>query len=87
MSDKITLERIKTAHPIVRDSLLKEYEEINKMLPKNVRLRFAYVLRTDAEQHALYLQRPKVTNADAGQSIHNYGLAFDIVLLYDILYA
>jgi peptidoglycan L-alanyl-D-glutamate endopeptidase CwlK len=31
----------------------------------------------------LFLKRPKVTNADSWQSIHNYGLAFDIVLLYD----
>ena len=31
----------------------------------------------------MFKQRPKVTNADAWQSIHNYGLAFDIVLLYD----
>ena len=30
-----------------------------------------------------FLQRPKVTNADSWQSIHNYGLAFDIVILYD----
>ena len=34
-------------------------------------------------QDKLYNQRPKVTNAKGGQSIHNYGLAFDIVLLYD----
>jgi peptidoglycan L-alanyl-D-glutamate endopeptidase CwlK len=83
MSDKSTIERIKTAHPKLRESLLEEYEEINSMLPKNVRLRFSYVLRTNTEQHALFLQRPKITNADAGQSYHNYGLAFDIVLLYD----
>lgn len=40
-------------------------------------------LRTDQEQNDLYAQgRTKpgkvVTNAKAGQSIHNYGLAFDI---------
>jgi len=29
------------------------------------------------------LKKPKVTNAKGGQSIHNYGLAFDIVLLID----
>jgi len=34
-------------------------------------------------QDQLFNQRPKVTNAKGGQSIHNYGLAFDIVLLYD----
>lgn len=34
--------------------------------------------RTYAEQHAIFLQRPKVTNADAGQSNHNFGIAFDV---------
>jgi len=81
--DKITIDRIKTAHPSIREMLLKQYQEINSLLPKGVRLRFAYVYRSIAEQDALFKQRPKVTNAKGGQSIHNYGLAFDIVLLYD----
>ena len=82
--DKLTLERIKTAHPKLRDELAAQYEHCNqKLLGKYVRLRFAYVFRTAQEQRELFLKRPKVTNADAGQSIHNYGLAFDIVLLYD----
>ena len=81
--DKITLDRIKLAHPKFRDELAEQYKEINSLLPKGVRLRFAYVYRSTAEQDALFKQRPKVTNAKGGQSIHNYGLAFDIVLLYD----
>ena len=81
--DQITLERIKLAHPIIRQKLEQEYKEINLKLPKGVRLRFAYVYRSIDEQNALFNQRPKVTNAKGGQSIHNYGLAFDIVLLYD----
>ena len=81
--DKITIERIKAAHPKVREELLQQYNEINNRLPMNVRLRFAYVLRTPEEQHKLFIQRPKVTKADSWQSIHNYGLAFDIVMLYD----
>jgi peptidoglycan L-alanyl-D-glutamate endopeptidase CwlK len=81
--DKITIERIKQAHPILRDELASYYLQANNLLPVGVRLRFAYVFRSPAEQHALYLQRPKVTNADSWQSIHNYGLAFDIVILYD----
>jgi peptidoglycan L-alanyl-D-glutamate endopeptidase CwlK len=81
--DKITIKRISQAHPKIKNELLNLYLECNKLLPKNVRLRFAYVFRSPAEQHALFLQRPKVTNADSWQSIHNYGLAFDIVLLYD----
>lgn len=81
--DKITIERINKAHPKIRQELLSLYSQCNKLLPAGVRLRFAYVFRSPEEQHALFMQRPKVTNADSWQSIHNYGLAFDIVLLYD----
>jgi peptidoglycan L-alanyl-D-glutamate endopeptidase CwlK len=82
--DKITLDRINTFHPDFREKLLAEYTECNnKLLGKGVRLRFAYVYRSIEEQDKLYAKRPKVTNAKGGQSIHNYGLAFDIVLLYD----
>jgi peptidoglycan L-alanyl-D-glutamate endopeptidase CwlK len=82
--DTITLQRIKTAHPNIREELEKQYIEANNLLGKGVRLRFAYVYRTIEEQNALFKKRPKVTNAKGGQSIHNYGLAFDIVLLYDL---
>lgn len=81
--DLITIERIKQAHPKIREILLQQYLEANNLLGKGARLRFAYVYRSNAEQDALYKKKPKVTNAKGGQSIHNYGLAFDIVLLYD----
>lgn len=81
--DQITLDRIKKAHPKLRNELMAYYQEANNLLGKNVRLRFSYVYRSPEEQHAIFLQRPKVTKADAWQSIHNYGLAFDIVLLID----
>lgn len=83
MSDKITLERINTSHPLIREDLQKLYIAINNQLPKGVRLRFSHVFRTNEEQDDLYNKRPKVTNAKGGQSIHNYGLAFDIVILFD----
>lgn len=95
-SDKITLDRIKLMHPKVRAEVLEMYEYANnKLLGRGVRLRFAYTLRTKKEQDELYAQGRtklfdnngkrlgKVTNAKGGQSIHNYGLAFDIVLLLD----
>ena len=87
--DKITLERIKLMHPDVRENLREDYLEINQKLPKGVRLRFAYTLRTIQEQNDLFAQgRTKagriITNAKGCQSIHNYGLAFDIVILYDL---
>lgn len=81
--DQITLDRIKEAHPRLRDKMLKDYIAANNLLGKGARLRFAYVFRSNALQDKLFNQRPKVTNAKGGQSIHNYGLAFDIVMLYD----
>ena len=94
--DKITLERIATLHPKIRKKILEAYTYINnKLLGKGVRLRFAYTTRTNGEQSDLYAQgRTKlfdskgkrlgiVTKAKAGESIHNYHLAWDIVLLLD----
>lgn len=81
--DKITLRRIEKAHPIIREELKQQYLEINNKLPKGVRLRFSHVYRSISEQNRLFEKRPKVTNAKGGQSIHNYGLAFDIVILFD----
>ena len=84
MRDNVTIERISQAHPKVRKDLLEDYDYINeKLLGKGVRLRFAYVYRSPEEQDKLFNQKPKVTNAKAWQSIHQYGLAFDIVLLVD----
>jgi peptidoglycan L-alanyl-D-glutamate endopeptidase CwlK len=86
--DAITLERIKLMHPDKRDELKQMYTSINNLLPKGVRLRFTHTLRTIEEQNYLFSQgRTRggsiVTNAKGGQSIHNYGLAIDIVILLD----
>lgn len=81
--DKLTIDRIQKAHPIIRKELEALYIECNNLLPKGVRLRFSSVFRSVTEQNALYNQKPKVTNAKGGQSIHNYGLAFDYVILLD----
>lgn len=88
-ADKITIERIEKIHPQIRQQLKNDYLEINTKLPKGIRLRFSHTLRTWKEQDELYSQgRTKagkiVTNAKGGQSIHNYGLAFDIVILKDL---
>lgn len=81
--DTLTLQRISEAHPKIREQLREQYIEANNLLGKGARLRFVYVYRSNEFQDKLFNQRPKVTNAKGGQSIHNYGLAFDIVLLYD----
>lgn len=79
--DKITLERIETAHPLLRDELEQIYKEICSALKGKAICRFSYVLRTFKEQDELFKKRPRVTRAKAGQSYHNYGLAVDIVLI------
>lgn len=86
--DKVTLERIQFLHPKLRDETTKIYAEICEALKGKAICRFAYTLRSFAEQDALYAQgRTKpgsiVTWAKGGQSFHNYGLAVDIVLLKD----
>lgn len=82
--DTVTIKRISTLHPKIRKEVLDIYTYVNtKLLGKGVRLRFSYTFRTFEEQDKLFNQKPKVTNAKGGQSIHNYGLAFDIVLMYD----
>ena len=88
MKDQITLDRINLLHPKLRDEVVKMYDEIVTALTGSAMCRFAYTLRTFAEQDALYAQGRtkagvKVTNAKGGQSYHNYGLAIDIVLLVD----
>lgn len=94
--DQLTLNRIATLHPKIRKKVLEAYIYVNnKLLGKGVRLRFAYTTRTIEEQNELYAQGRtklydskgkrlgKVTQAKGGESIHNYHLAFDIVLLLD----
>lgn len=97
--DLITIERILEAHPINREQLKQDYIGANNRLGKYVRLRFSYVYRSSAVQNELYKlgrtvvnpvgkskSKPMgniVTNAKGGESIHQSGLAFDIVLLID----
>ena len=94
--DKITIDRISTLHPKIRKKVLDAYTHVNnRLLGKGVRLRFTHTTRTIEEQDELFAQgRTKlfdrkgkrlgiVTKAKGGQSIHNYHLAWDIVLLLD----
>lgn len=91
--DKISLDRIETAHPSIREDLRKAFMQASDRLTGDVFLRLAYVKRSFDEQTALYnlgrsvlflngVRQGIVTWAKAGQSFHNYGLAFDIVLVY-----
>jgi peptidoglycan L-alanyl-D-glutamate endopeptidase CwlK len=88
MLDKITLDRIESLHPKIRNEVKETLDLIQEGLIKGKYIRIAQALRTFSEQDALYQQgRTKpgkvVTNAAAGQSIHNYGLAFDYLFIID----
>jgi peptidoglycan L-alanyl-D-glutamate endopeptidase CwlK len=81
--DKPTLDRIQLLHPKLREEAMQIYLEICDALKGKAMCRFAYTLRTFAEQDALFNAKPQVTKARGGQSYHNYGLAIDIVLILD----
>lgn len=86
--DKVTLERIELLHPKVREEGRQIYKEICERLKGKAFCRFAYTLRTFAEQDAIYAQGRTTagvitTYARGGQSYHNYGLATDVVLIVD----
>jgi len=84
--DTPTKNRIATLHPSVRKEVTTIIQECDKALTSKATIRITQGLRTFAEQDALYQQGrtttgKKVTNAKAGQSIHNYGFAIDICLI------
>lgn len=86
--DNITIQRIQLMHPKLVAETTELYQEIAAALKGSAICRFAYTLRTYKEQDDLYAQgRTKpgkiITQAKGGQSYHNFGLAFDIVLLKD----
>ena len=81
--DKVSQERIAKLHPSVRAEVTKIINDCNAALTGRSQVRISQGLRTIAEQDALFKQRPKVTDAKGGQSVHNYGFAVDIVLIID----
>lgn len=78
-------DEIATLHPKLRDDAMKAWMEAQAAMPANVKIVVTQGYRTFAESDALYAQgRTKpgsiVTNAKAGESYHNYGLAFDFAM-------
>ncbi len=71
-----------TLHPLIRKEVETLVNKVNtEILTSGVKMLVTQTLRTFAEQDKLFAQKPKVTNARGGQSIHNYGLAFDFCLV------
>ena len=84
--DKVTQTRIGLLHPKLRDEVTNLINKANGLLTGTSQIRLVQGLRTFKEQDDLYAQgRTKpghvVTNAKGGQSLHNYGVAFDFCLL------
>lgn len=85
MRDIASIARVKILHPVVINRFTKFIETAEDTY--DITLRIVQGLRTWPEQHQIWLAGhdghpgPKVTNADAGQSYHNYGLAVDVAQL------
>jgi peptidoglycan L-alanyl-D-glutamate endopeptidase CwlK len=81
-----SLAQIQTLHPKIRQAALDAYSESVKETPVGVHPVITQGLRSFAESDKLYAQGRTtpgsiVSNAKAGQSWHNYGLALDFVNL------
>ncbi len=61
----------------------KAFEVYSKLYPNEPQPFITCTYRSGEEQNKLYSQTPKVTNAKAGQSPHNYNpsFAFDIAFI------
>lgn len=91
--DPISIKRIKMLHPSLRSEAMDLFLKINReVLTGNAKMRVTCTHRSLSEQRALYdMGRSKsgkiVTNARAGYSYHNYGLALDWCLIVNDKYA
>ena len=86
--DTRSLNNLNTLHPKFRPSAIQAWTQAQAAMPANVQIVVVQGLRTFAESDALYAQGrtapgPIVTKAAAGQSYHNYGLAFDFAMITD----
>ena len=82
--EQTSIKRLNLLHPKIRQKALDAYAEAVRVTPVGVHPFITQTLRTFKESDDLYAQgRTKkgsiVTNAKAGQSYHNYGLALDFV--------
>lgn len=80
-----SIAQLQLLHPAIRDKAIDAYNEAVKATPAGVHTYIDQTYRTFAESDALYAQGRTapgsiVTNAKAGQSYHNYGLALDFHL-------
>lgn len=84
--DTRSLNNLNTLHPKLRLSAINAWTIAQAAIPSNVQIIVVQGLRTFAESDALYAQGRTapgdiVTKAKAGQSYHNYGLAWDFAMI------
>lgn len=86
--DTRSYNNLSTLHPKVRQDAISAWTEAQAAMPDNVKIIVVQGLRSFAESDRLYAQGRTapgeiVTKAAAGQSYHNYGLAFDFAMVTD----
>lgn len=86
MRDTISIQRVAELHPKIAAEVKALIEQAETKIPAAIRV--VQGVRSFEYQDGLYAQgrtKPgqRVTNSKGGQSYHNYGLAFDMALMYD----
>jgi len=86
MIDQISIDRIASLHPAIRQEVKHLYLSASEQMPAGIIIRITQALRSIEYQNSLYAQGRTtpgkiVTNARGGSSYHNYGLAFDFCLI------
>ena len=86
--DNRSFSNLNTLHPKFKPSAIAAWTEAQAAMPPNVKIIVIQGLRTFADSDALFAQGRTapgqiVTKASAGQSYHNYGLAFDFAMVTD----
>lgn len=84
--DTTSIAKLQLLHPSIRESAIDAYNEAVKATPAGVHPVIDQTYRSFAESEALYAKGRTVpgeivSNAKAGQSYHNYGLALDFHLV------
>lgn len=84
--EKVSLPRILLLHPLVIQDVITGINRAEEIIPQDYAIRIVQGLRTFKEQSELFAlgrtkHGAKVTNANAGESFHNYGLAFDFCFM------
>lgn len=80
-----SIERLHLLHPLIRNKAIEAYNEAVKATPAGIHPYIDQTYRSFEESDKLYAQGRTapgeiVTNAKAGQSLHNYGCALDFHL-------